>query len=288
MKLDSHQAFYNAVRASLFAGRITNSQFDRLSILLNKLASYPNVSEEQGAYILATAHWETDRFLAMEEYASGDAYEGRADLGNTQKGDGRRFKGRGFPHLTGRKNYEWGAHVSGRDIVFMPSLAADPDISAVLLITGQMSGDFTGVGLGRFINDEKTDFVNARKVHNGLDRAELIADIAERYLAAIKAANQISPAAKNPLPRSLEPMPETSSRVGVPARRMPRFGQAIACGSSITVVWTAIAATGWLPPELAEPQVTAAIGGILSSLASAFGLCNFFRPAAEADIDGGR
>ena len=41
----------------------------------------------------------------MKELASGDAYEGRRDIGNTQPGDGRRFKGAGFIQLTGRANY---------------------------------------------------------------------------------------------------------------------------------------------------------------------------------------
>ena len=53
---------------------------------------------------------------ALEEFASGAAYEGRADLGNTQPGDGVRYKGRGAIMVTGRANYRnlsrW-AHAEG-------------------------------------------------------------------------------------------------------------------------------------------------------------------------------
>ncbi|MEE9926480.1 MAG: hypothetical protein PBV01_24520 [Brucella anthropi] len=56
-------------------------------------------------HFLAQLAHESDGFCAMEEYASGAAYEGRADLGNTQTGDGKRFKGRGPIQLTGRANY---------------------------------------------------------------------------------------------------------------------------------------------------------------------------------------
>ncbi|SBW14691.1 hypothetical protein BR10RB9215_C11529 [Brucella sp. 10RB9215] len=57
------------------------------------------------AHFLAQLAHESDGFCAIEEYASGAAYEGRADLGNTQSGDGRRFKGRSPLQLTGRANY---------------------------------------------------------------------------------------------------------------------------------------------------------------------------------------
>jgi putative chitinase len=54
---------------------------------------------------LAQIGHESAGFNATEEYASGSAYEGRGDLGNTQPGDGVRFKGRTWIQITGRSNY---------------------------------------------------------------------------------------------------------------------------------------------------------------------------------------
>ena len=56
-------------------------------------------------YIAQVAH-ETGQLKWLEEIASGAQYEGRKDLGNTQKGDGKRFKGRGYLQTTGRANYQ--------------------------------------------------------------------------------------------------------------------------------------------------------------------------------------
>lgn len=60
---------------------------------------------QEMAHFLAQACHETDHFRTLQEYASGSAYEGRADLGNTQPGDGIRYKGRGIFQTTGRANY---------------------------------------------------------------------------------------------------------------------------------------------------------------------------------------
>jgi putative chitinase len=73
---------------------------------------------------------ETGGFQFMVELASGDAYEGRADLGNTQPGDGRRFKGRGFIQLTGRANYAAAGRELGLPLEAQPELAAQPGIAA--------------------------------------------------------------------------------------------------------------------------------------------------------------
>ncbi|MDZ4269631.1 MAG: glycoside hydrolase family 19 protein [Mycobacterium sp.] len=73
----------------------------------------------------------------MEEVADGSAYEGRTDLGNTEEGDGPRFKGRGPIQLTGRTNYaavsRW-AH--GRNLVRSPTFFVDQP--------AQLAGDTFG------------------------------------------------------------------------------------------------------------------------------------------------
>ncbi|MBB4287831.1 peptidoglycan-binding protein [Roseospira goensis] len=81
------------------------------------------------AHFLAQICHESDRFKTTREYASGDAYEGRPDLGNTEPGDGRRFAGRGLLQLTGRANYRWAGDLLGLDLVAEPERAADPALS---------------------------------------------------------------------------------------------------------------------------------------------------------------
>ncbi len=61
----------------------------------------------------------------MEEYDSGKEYEGRDDLGNTQPGDGVRFKGRGLMQLTGRDNYMKFSKAMNQDFIAQPQLVAD-------------------------------------------------------------------------------------------------------------------------------------------------------------------
>lgn len=284
MKLTDEKTFFDTIRLTLFGGRLSRVQVDRLKALLLEMERVELVTPERGAYILATAHHETDRFNTMEEYASGEAYEGRADLGNDRPGDGRRFKGRGYVQITGRKNYAWAALMTGKDLLETPALATDKDLSAMVTVHGMLGAKFTGRGLAAFINDGKADFINARKTVNGLDRAEIIADIAERYLQAILLAMAGSPRTIIGAPIVSRAGAESDGPFPVPARRAPRFAQSVACGSSVTAIWTAIAASGFLPEPIAEPEITVAIGGVLSALASAFGLCNFFRPVGRQQI----
>jgi predicted chitinase len=82
------------------------------------------------AHFLAQSAEETDGFKTLVEYASGKAYEGRKDLGNTQKGDGVRFKGRGIFQLTGRSNYAYYGGLTGLNLVGSPQTASQPDVAA--------------------------------------------------------------------------------------------------------------------------------------------------------------
>jgi len=83
-------------------------------------------SEIRVLHFIAQACHETMGLALLEEQASGDAYEGRVDLGNNQPGDGRRFKGRGLFQLTGRANYQFYGARTGLPLIDNPELAADP------------------------------------------------------------------------------------------------------------------------------------------------------------------
>jgi len=83
---------------------------------------------------LASVRIECGRlYKPVVEIASGEAYEGRIDLGNTQPGDGVRYKGRGYLQITGRANYENYGKKLGIDLINNPELALDPTVSAKIL-----------------------------------------------------------------------------------------------------------------------------------------------------------
>lgn len=164
------------------------------------------------AYVLATAYHETGRFKWLREIwrptAAQKRYEGRADLGNTVKGDGKRFMGRGLIHITDRRNYaDWSQRL-GVDLIGHPELAEQLDHASCILVEGMVKGTFTGKKLQDFINSDQRDFLAARRIVNGNDKAALIAGYAEKFAAALESLERSmvrSGVRCKPWPRPLRP-----------------------------------------------------------------------------------
>jgi putative chitinase len=83
-------------------------------------------TEKRVEHFLAQSCHEADGFRTLTEYASGKAYEGRADLGNAKRGDGAKYKGRGIFQITGRTNYAAAGKAMGIDAIAQPELLATP------------------------------------------------------------------------------------------------------------------------------------------------------------------
>ena len=80
-------------------------------------------------HFLAQIGHESGGFRYVAEIADGSAYEGRADLGNTDPGDGPRYKGRGLIQITGRNNYRACGAALGVDLLAHPEFLESPDLA---------------------------------------------------------------------------------------------------------------------------------------------------------------
>jgi len=193
--------FFDYVRRNLFDGRLQQRQVDGLNLLFDHWEQLlPQGDLRWLAYALATVHYEVDRTMQpIREYGSAayfrDMYdiEGRfpekaVQLSNVHPGEGARCCGRGFVQLTGRRNYDEWSERLGIDLAGNPDLALDGTIAATILFEGMRFGTFTGKRFSDYLNDEKTDWVNARRIVNRLDKASLIAGFARHYKTAFSQA----------------------------------------------------------------------------------------------------
>lgn len=111
-----------------------NSKTGRLAVVVEPLNAAMqefciDSPRREAAFIAQVAH-ESGGFNYVRELASGEAYEGRVDLGNTQAGDGQRYRGRGFIQITGRANYQAVSDALGTDFVGNPELLEEVDSAA--------------------------------------------------------------------------------------------------------------------------------------------------------------
>jgi predicted chitinase len=86
---------------------------------------------------IATISVETGTFCPIKERGGPtyltNLYENRKDLGNTNPGDGAKFRGRGFIQITGRWDYAHFGSEIGKDLIANPDLALDPAVSSDVL-----------------------------------------------------------------------------------------------------------------------------------------------------------
>lgn len=187
--------FFSQVRNTLFGGKLGQSQVDGMIAILDYWeAQHADDDDRWLAYLLGTAFHETDRKMQpIHEYGGANYFNKRygpgtavgRSLGNTQPGDGARFHGRGYVQLTGRRNYADWKNRLGVDLVGNPDLALDAGIAARILIEGSIIGTFTGKRLDQYFSPTKEDWVNPRRIINGLDKANNIAGYAKQFYAAI-------------------------------------------------------------------------------------------------------
>ena len=102
--------------------------------MLHKTALRAGMRGLELAQFLAQCYHESAGFGRMHEYASGAEYEGRRDLGNVNRGDGVKYKGRGFIQITGRDNYRRAGQALGLPLEQQPELASRPDVAAKIAV----------------------------------------------------------------------------------------------------------------------------------------------------------
>ena len=196
--------FFEQVRATLFTGKLNQGQVAGLSFILDAWeASHSNKDDRWLAYALATAFHETAFTMQPIKEFGGPSYFFRmydknsplpkrravaARLGNVQAGDGVLFFGRGYVQLTGRRNYTLMGTAYGVDLTSGQAAAdrvLDASLAAKIMFKGMEEGTFTGRKLANFFSGQTQDWVNARKIINGLDCAANIAAYGKKFYAAI-------------------------------------------------------------------------------------------------------
>lgn len=191
--------FFKQVRLTLFGGSLRQSQVDGLAGILDEWeAKYASRDDRWLAYALATAHHETDRTMQPIHEYGGKEYlrrnydvtgrdPGRARrMGNTRPGDGVAYCGKGYVQLTWKNNYiRAGNEIGYPGLVDHPDDAMKPEYARRIMLLGMMEGWFTSKKLADYFHDSVANWVQARRIINGTDKANLIASYGEAYYAAI-------------------------------------------------------------------------------------------------------
>ena len=178
--------FFLSVRSSVFGGSLTKGQVEGVEkIIAYRDERYPQVTNDQFAYVLATIYWETGHKMQPVREGGGERYL------RTKKY--YPWVGEGLVQVTWEENArKFGAKKPG-DLMSWP-------IALYAAFEGMCKGIFTGKRLTDYIGNGRRDYVGARRIINGVDRAQEIAKIAEAFRRAlVEAADRPAPV-PSPLP----------------------------------------------------------------------------------------
>lgn len=173
----SRAMFYRSIRP-MFHGMLSQQQVDGIEALLAATEGLPITHR---AYLLASAKHETaDTMQPIAEYGKGKG----KPYGKPGR-HGQAQYGRGYVQLTWDDNYERADEALGLNGALLKdfNLAMQPTIAAKILVRGCSEGWFTGKKLADYLPG---DYRGARRVVNGLDKADLIAGYAREFEAALR------------------------------------------------------------------------------------------------------
>jgi putative chitinase len=179
---------YDTVRP-MFGGHLLQSQIDGIETILNAVTAAGITDNRKTAYMLGTVFHECAKTMQpIEEFGKGAGHpygkklkEGKAGHHIPYTMPDELYYGRGYVQLTWYENYEAMGHLLQIPLLVNPALALVPQNAANIMIKGMMGGIFTGVSLNKYFTNTKTDWINARKIINGLDQAAAIAGYAQAF-----------------------------------------------------------------------------------------------------------
>lgn len=236
-------------------GSLSTQQVNGLNFIFDSMEQDKFLTRtEWAAYMLATTKCETaNTYQPIHEYGGHNYFVRRygsetavgRGLGNLTPEEGATYAGDGDVQLTGHVNYQKAENAlriqypeliaafearTGRKFDLTvgdqpndqadAANAGDPAIAYAIMSYGMRSGMFTGVSLQHYTTPTGFDPVNARRIINGLDSAELIAGYYERWLVILKAASILdspAPIPANPSPIEESPAPGLDEPVEAPA-----------------------------------------------------------------------
>jgi predicted chitinase len=152
---------------------ITPKQQQGVDAILKEWEEQGGKDPRQLSYILATVYHETGRRMQPVKEFGGEAY--------LKSKPYYPYYGRDFCQTTWLRNYQKVKDFTGVDVVTNPDLIGEINMAAKVAVHFMIHGLYTGKKLSDYFNITTEDFLHARKIINGMDKADTIAEYAHEF-----------------------------------------------------------------------------------------------------------